>query len=117
MFNSFIGTEDNLRNYVGDSTEINFKPDPESRIASEKIILKEYNLKVNNTESGIDEFKLLAYVRDAQTGETLTADQDFTLEPCGTEESAIKFSEKSVSPGSPISVNLKGPNGGRCGYR
>ena len=80
--------------------EIKFENDPESRIDTPKIILKEYNLNINRplfSESfGVEEFKLLAYVRDGQTGDTLTADQDFDLEQCGKKPTAIKFSEEKV---------------------
>ena len=116
-----VGNVDNVEKYMDGATEIKFGNDPKSRIDTPKIILKEYNLNINRSlfsESfGVEELKLLAYVRDGQTGDTLTADQDFDLEQCGKKPTAIKFSEEKVSPRSPISVQLKGPSEGYCGYR
>ena len=117
-----IGTDDASETFVGDATPISFELDAESRTDTEKVILKKYKLKLNRplpTESGVglEEFKLLAYVRDAKTGETLTADQDFTLEKCNVDNIAIKFSAESVRPGSTIAVDITGPSKGYCGYR
>ena len=75
------------------------------------------NRPLSSESFGVEEFKLLAYVRDSQTGDTLTADQDFDLEQCGKKPTTIKFSEDKVTPRSPISVKLKGPSEGYCGYR
>ena len=64
-----------------------------------------------------DEIKLLAYVRDPSTSETLHAFEEFESDDCSvTEKPELSFSKEKVRPGDALSIQLSGPSGGLCGY-
>ena len=71
-----MGSNNEAANYIGDAINIEFDP-IESREDVETIILKKQVLTIDvNT----DNIKLLAYVRDPSTGETLHAFEEFESE-------------------------------------
>ena len=67
----------------------------------------------------LDPVKMLAYVRDAKTGETLTATEDFDPESCdaSAHASTMEFSKEKARPREALSIQMSGPSNGLCGYR
>jgi len=114
-----MGTENQVSEFVGNALEVNFAS-AESREDGEVIILKKHILNIQRpfqTEVfSLDPVKLLAYVRDAKTGETLTATEEFDPDSCDSTYSSMEFSKERVRPREALSISLSGPSNGLCGY-
>ena len=108
-----MGSNNEATNYIGDAVNIEFDP-IESREDVETIILKKQVLTIDvNT----DNIKLLAYVRDPSTGETLHAFEEFESEDCSVvDKPEMSFSQEKARPGDAITIQLSGPSEGLCGY-
>ena len=118
-----LGSEDNVNEFVGpNAIGISFES-AQSREDAEVIILKKHVLKIQRpfkTEVfSLDPVKMLAYVRDAKTGETLTATEDFDPESCdaSAHASTMEFSKEKARPREALSIQMSGPSNGLCGYR
>ena len=85
------------------------------------IILKKHTLNIQRPFKtdvfSLDPVKMLAYVRDVETGETLTATEEFDPESCEEITSSMEFSKEKARPREELSIKLSGPSNGLCGYR
>ena len=113
-----MGTDNQLNSYVGNAAMIKFDA-AESRQDLDKPILKEHSLDIQRPfdleDTTLDIIKLLVYIRDP-SGETLSASEEFEIEPCETATVKLSFSKQRVRPGQAIQMNLKGQANGYCGY-
>ena len=115
-----LGSEDNVREFVGQANEVTFES-AQSREDGDVIILKKHTLNIQRPFKtdvfSLDPVKMLAYVRDAETGETLTATEEFDPESCEEITSSMEFSKEKARPREELSIKLSGPSNGLCGYR
>ena len=115
-----LGSEDNVREFVGQANEVTFES-AQSREDGDVIILKKHTLNIQRPFKtdvfSLDLVKMLAYVRDAETGETLTATEEFDPESCEEITSSMEFSKEKARPREELSIKLSGPSNGLCGYR
>jgi hypothetical protein len=114
-----MGQTDQMQAYIGDSQLIEFQPDPEDRQGQAAPILVEHKLSFNRPlalEGKLSsKFKLLAYVRDVLTGETLTSSEEFDAESCSSKPKLV-WSVQELNPGNPVNLKLEGPPEGLCGF-
>ena len=115
-----MGETNQADEYIDDALQIKFVSLESRQDDSIPIILKKHELNIKrpfmSEISALDNVKLLVYVRDPETDETLYTSEDFEAIQCDTSKSKISFSENEVRPGGKINLKLSGPMDGFCGY-
>ncbi len=114
-----VGEADQLDEYIGDAVNINFQEDASSRQDSApKVVMIKHTVEFQRPfakEGRVSgKFKLLAYVQDDATGETLAATQEFDAKACGPKPK-LTWSLESAKPGDRVDLDLESFPEAVCG--